>query len=124
MGGAQEEYTNEFLDYIEFEDEIEDYPYWLVKCYSTRREAEKCYGKAVELKIPAILFEPLRRDLYYVVALYGDDKKLIEIGFPGIEAYAGQIRVLELLKTHLIMKSNISSNIDEIIAYIKNHRDY
>ena len=79
---------------------------------------------AVELNIPAILFEPLRRGLYYAVALYADDKKLIEIGIPEIEAYAGQIRVIELLGTHLIVKSNISSNINEVINYVKSHKDY
>jgi len=64
--------------------------------------------------------------MYKCVATYATDNILLQLQYPiPDETYAGQVRVLELLRSALLIDvSNVGSkNIDDVINYVMNNPD-
>ena len=94
-------------------------PFWLIKLYRLERDALECY-KVFSRAFPTVLFKSLLLDNYFVCA-YGLDDELTKVQAEtptADETFIGKVRVLELLRTALIVKSNISNRIDEVIRFI------
>jgi len=100
-------------------EEFRERPFWLIKLYRNESDATKCY-ETFSRRFPTVLFKSALFNSYFVCA-YGrdDDLTRAQSSTPSAdEVYIGKVRVWELLRTALIVKSNISNNIDEVVNFI------
>jgi len=101
--------------------------YWLILTYDSREDAEKAFNEYSDNGIPVLLFYS---DIYrkYAVAAYASDDEHMKIAYNrpiAEESYAGQIRIMELLRTWLLInaKNFVSENIDDIVRQIRRMPD-
>ena len=94
--------------------------YWLVLLYRDEEKARRCFRMYEERGVPVLLFESQAYPPeYWLVCAYAPDSLHQSVGYPPAEdAYAGLLRVRELLHRDILCDAGNfgTKNVDEVIG--------